>query len=209
MKTNKTAWLAAGLVAVLAGSAARSYAATNPAYLNINVTISNNLSVTVDTLATSTQTVTWTGTPSLVAAATATVTNDSGYISERWQLTTRANAFDATSGAAGWTIAGTEAADTVKLQAVFGPAGVAEGVCSGAIWSNATAAPALTSATQTQYTQTVLADTLTSAGAYQPDIVSSNRVSAGTTRALCWKLTMPTSTALTGTQVVPVIVTAF
>ena len=198
--TNKAKWLGAALLAAMAMTAARASAATSPSYLNINVTISNNLSVTVDTLQTSSQTVSWSGAATLVAAATATVVNDSGYISERWSLSTTASSFDLATGAA--------AADQVALQAVFGPAGVAAGVCSGAIWSNGTSAPVL-STSQTQYTQTVLADTLTSAGAYQPDMVASNRVSAGTTRALCWKLAMPTSTSITGTQVVPVVVTAF
>ena len=206
--TNKAKWLGAALLAAMAMTAARASAATSPSYLNINVTISNNLSVTVDTLQTSSQTVSWSGAATLVAAATATVVNDSGYISERWSLSTTASSFDPATGAAGWTIAGAAAADQVALQAVFGPAGVAAGVCSGAIWSNGTSAPVL-STSQTQYTQTVLADTLTSAGAYQPDMVASNRVSAGTTRALCWKLAMPTSTSITGTQVVPVVVTAF
>jgi hypothetical protein len=34
-------------------------------------------------------------------------------------------------------------------------------------------------------------------------------MNAGSSRALCWKMTMPTSTSFTGTQVVPIIVTAF
>ena len=37
----------------------------------------------------------------------------------------------------------------------------------------------------------------------------SKGVLAGRTRALCWKMTMPYSSSLTGTQVVPIIVTAF
>jgi len=44
---------------------------------------------------------------------------------------------------------------------------------------------------------------------YQPDNTSTGRMNAGSSRALCWKLSMPTSTSFTNVQIVPVIVTAF
>lgn len=209
MKTKKT-MLAAALLAAVTLTAAKARAAVgNPGALQIDVTITNNLSVSVDNVRSSTQAVTWSGATTLTATSTSTVKNDSGYISERWELTTTANSWDSTSGAAGWSIATTAGADQVKLQAVFGASGQANNACSGATWGDSNVAPALTSATQTPYTATVLADTALGGVTAKPDNTSTNRMNAGSARALCWNLTMPTSTSLTGTQVVPVVVTAF
>ena len=208
--TKKTAWL--GAVLALGMTAVRAQAANPSAYLNIDVTIVNNVSVSVIGVQSATQAVTWSGQTTLTAGSTATVTNDSGFVSERWELTTTANSWDSGTGAAGWTIAGSEGADQVKLQAVFGASGIAAGSCSGAsLFGNSVVAPALTSATQTQYTQTILADTILGSGGSpaRPDSATTNKMLAGRSRALCWMLTMPTSTSFTGTQVVPVIVTAY
>ena len=209
---TKMKWLglAAVLVAVTAG---RAQAVSNPSYLNIDVTITNNMSVSVIGGASSTQTVTWSGEATRFAPSTATVTNDSGYISERWELTTTATSWDSVTGAAGWVIGATQAADQVKLQAVFGASGIAGASCSGAsLFSDTNVSPALVSTTQVPYTQSVLADTIVGSGslAARPDSAVNNRMSAGRERALCWQLTMPLSTSLTsGVQVVPIIVTAF
>ncbi len=200
-----------GAALALLGLTGVARAANPSAYLNIDVTIVNNVSVSVIGVQSATQTVTWTGQGVISAASTATVTNDSGYVSERWELTTRANSWDSGTGAAGWTIGATNAADTVQLKAVFGAAGIAQASCVGAtLFNNNVIAPALLSSTQTPYTATILADTIVGAGgvAARPD-TAQDRILAGRTRALCWQLTMPTSTSLTGTQVVPVVVTAY
>ena len=211
MKTReKMKWLGAA-VAMLGLAGVRAQAANPSAYLNIDVTITNNVSVSVFGIQSATQTVTWSGAATLTAAATATVTNDSGYLSERWELTTTANSWDSGTGAAGWVIGATPANDQIMLQALIGASGIAAGSCTGTTYFNSSAfSPALTSATQTQYTQAILADTTLGAGGTpaNPD-TAGNRVLAGRTRALCWKMTMPYSTSLTGTQVVPIIVTAF
>ena len=212
MKTNKkTGWLGAGLLGLLGLTAGWAGAAATPSsQLNIEVTITNNRSVKVDSIQTNSQTVgPWSGAATIVAGTTATVTNDSTYVSSRWELTTTANSFDKTSGAAGWAIAGSASADQVKLQAVFGAPGLASAGCGAANWSDATIAPALTNGVQTQYTQVVLADTLLGGATAKPDGASNNVMNAGSTRPLCWKLTMPTSNSFVGSQVVPVIVTAF
>ena len=207
---NKTkTWLGAAAVLLLGLAGRASAAVGTPSYLNIDVTIVTNLSVAVDMAHSSTQTVTWNGATSLVAATTSTVTNDSAVNAGRWELTTTASSWDSTSGAAGWTIATAAGADQVKLQAVFGAQGQATGACSGATWGDSNVAPALTSATQTPYTATVLADTALGGNPAKPDNTSTNYMNAGSSRALCWKMTMPTSTSLIGTQVVPVVVTAF
>ena len=209
MKTKgKMKWLGAAVVALLGLAAGRAEAITGTSsYLNIDVTITNNLSVSVSAGHSSTMTVTWTGTPTILAGSTATVTNDSGYISERWQLSSTASSWDSVTGNAGWTIASTVGTDQVKVQAVFGASGMANSCAAAASWANTAIVPALTSATQTPYTATILADT--GLGTVTPDNAVTNRMNAGSSRGLCWQLSMPTSTSVTGTQVVPVIVTAF
>ena len=213
MKTRmKWTWL--GVVALVGLAAARAQAVGvgTPSYLNIDVTITNNLSVSVIGVHSATQTATWAGEAALTADSTATVTNDSGYVSERWELTTTANSWDSTSGAAGWAIGTSAASDQVKLQAVFGASGIAANSCSGSsLFGDNNVAPALTNGVQTAYTQSVLADSIVGSGslAARPDNASNNRMLAGRERALCWKLTMPTSTSFTGHQIVPIVVTAF
>jgi hypothetical protein len=184
----------------------------NPSYLYIDVTITNNLSVSVSNANKSTQTITWNGETALFATSTATVTNDSGFISEKWELTTTPTSWDSASGSAGWTIGATPSVDQVMLQAVFGASGIANASCTGAtLFGNMTVAPALTFGTQTQFTQTVLADSIVGAGGLgvRPENAGTSKLNAGSFRALCWKMSMPTSTSLTGTQVVPIVVTAF
>jgi hypothetical protein len=208
----KIKWLGAAVALLGLTASANAAGVGNPSYLYIDVTITNNLSVSVNSLNKSTDTASWTGQATLQATSTATVTNDSGYLSERWELTTTPNSWDTATGAAGWVIGATQAADQVKLQAVFGASGIAGNACTGAsLFGDATVAPAITSAGQTLYTQTVLADSIVGAGGVsaRPDNAGTNRMTAGRSRALCWQLTMPTSTSFVGTQVVPIVVTAF
>ncbi|MBI3564732.1 MAG: hypothetical protein HY079_06010 [Elusimicrobia bacterium] len=209
MNNRTMKWLGAALLAVAAlGVKAQAAGVGSPSYLNIDVTISNNLSVSVSSVRTSSYAATFDGTASFqVAGATTAVVNDSGYIAERWELTAPASSFDSATGSAGWSIATTAGVDAVKLQAVFIANGQAS--CATANFADPNVAPALTSATQTPYTATVLADTSLGGAASQPDNTSTNRMSASSSRALCWKLTYPTSTSYTGVQVVPVVVTAF
>ena len=208
MNRVRLRWLSAVLL-TLAALCGRAQAAGvgSPSYLNIDVSITNNLSVSVSAGHSSTMTVTWTGTPTILAGSTATVTNDSGYISERWELSSTANSWDSVTGNAGWTIASTVGTDQVKVQAVFGASGMANSCAAAASWANTAIVPALTSATQTPYTATILADT--GLGTVTPDNAVTNRMNSSSSRGLCWRLSMPTSTSVTGTQVVPVIVTAF
>ena len=171
------------------------------------------LSVSVVGVRVASQAVTWTGQPLLAAASTATVRNDTGLLNEKWQLSTGANSIDATTGGAGWTIAGSTtglAADNVAVQAVFGSSMTALGGCpatGAANWNSTPIAPPLTTSPAT-YTNTLYADTaLNNDGKYQPD-AASGTMFAGNERALCWRLAMPPSTSLTNQQIVPVIVTA-
>ncbi|MDE2511401.1 MAG: hypothetical protein KGL74_09785 [Elusimicrobia bacterium] len=212
MKT-KMKWLGAAALtaALMTAGRAGAVGVGSPSYLNIDVTIASNLSVSVSNQRTSSMSTTFTTAGAAIqAASTATVTNDTGYLAERWELSAPASAFDSPTGAAGWTIGTTAGNDVVKLQAVFGAAGTANTACSGATFGSSTIAPALTSATQTPYTTTILADSaLGGYPAAQPDNTSTLKMTAGSSRALCWQLTLPTSTSFTGTQVVPIIVTAF
>src|SRR5687767_1246458 len=122
MNTKKT-WLALGLA--LTGLTATQASAANPSRLNINVTITQNLSVAVNNAATSTNTVAGnTSTPNerQVQASTSTVRNDSGAQQERWQLSTNLFAMP-TSGSDAWqlsTDSSTVASERFALQAVFG-----------------------------------------------------------------------------------------
>ena len=213
MKTKtklKLMGTALAAVAALSGRAG-AVGVGNPSYLNIDVTVTSNLSVSVSTVRVSSQAAgTWNGTPGafMQAAATATITNDSGYISERWGLSAPTNAFDSGTGNPTWTIGGASGVDTVVLQATLGGAASTDAQCAASqSWNGGVIAPALTNATLTEYTSTQLVDT--SMAAATPDIVATNRMNAGSSRALCWRLTMPTSTSFTGIEVVPMIVTAF
>ena len=214
MKTKtKIAWLGAALLALAWTGRAQAAGVGTPSYLNIDVTISASLSVSVTGAKVSSQAVTWTGQSLLAAASTATVKNDTGLLSEKWQLSTTANAADATNGAAGWTIAGSTtglAADNVAVQAVFGSSHTALAGCpatSGTEWNNTAVAPPLTTAPAT-YTNTLYADAaLTTNGSYQPD-AAIGTMYANSQRALCWRLAMPPSTSLTNQQIIAVIVTA-
>jgi hypothetical protein len=205
----KTMWLGAAVLGLAALTAGRAEAAAS-SNLNIDVTISANVSVAVNTVASSTQTVPWSG--GNLLGSSATVTNDSTYFASQWKLSTTANSWDSGTGAAGWAIGSSAAADQLKLQAVFGPA-TTPANCTGALFASAVVAPALSNTTPLNYTATQLADVTglgggTAAGTV-PDGASSFKMNAGSARGLCWKMTMPTSTSFTGTQVVPIIVTAF
>ena len=72
-KKTKT-WLGAALLA-LCGLAGRAQAASNPAFLNIDIAISASMSVSVNDVPSSTDTsTTWSGTPNQAVAPTSTVT---------------------------------------------------------------------------------------------------------------------------------------
>ena len=207
MKT-KMKWLGAAVLA-LVGLAGRANAGQGTSsYLYIDVTITNTLSVSVNSVGASTQSVTWSGASALGATAVATVANDTGYLAERWELKTTQYSADATNGATGWTIGAAPGVETVEVQAVFVSATGACPVLAAAEWNNALIAPALTTS-QTAYTSSLLADTALGGAAAQPDNLATTKMNAGSTRGLCWKLGMPTSTALANQQIVPVVVTAF
>jgi hypothetical protein len=206
MKT-KTKWLAALALGLTAMTAGRAEAA-NPSYLNIDVTITANVSVAVNTVASSTQSFTWSGAATQVSATSATVTNDSAFFASQWKLSSTPSSWDGTTWAAGWAIAGSAGADQLKLQAVLGPSGFS-GSCNSGSFGNSTVAPALSNTTPITYTAAVLGDTTGLGAGASPDNTSTNKMNAGSSRALCWQMTMPTSTSLSGTQVVPIVVTAF
>ena len=219
MKTKMKLWTGAALLALGLLSVDAQAGVGTPSYLNIDVTISASKSVSISTVRTSTQSVTWTGQATLAAASTAAVRNDSGILSESWQLSTTANSLDATSGAAGWTIAGSStnlAADAVTVQAVFGSSNTIAAGCpaAGAADWNLSASAAILTTTPATYGPTLFADSTlnTGGGLYQPDTGSTmyayNATSGVGQRALCWRLVMPPSTALSNVQIVPVIVTA-
>ena len=220
MKTKLGAALTALLaVAGLAGKAAAS--AGTPSYLNIDVTFNTSLSVAVDAANSSTYTVAWSGTANqeLLSPSSATVTNDSGRITERWKLFTNQNSLTASGST--WSMAASSSAvgaDQFALQAVFGSSNTASGGCSSATnngtWNVLANAPLLTTtfATGLQYTTAgQLASTeLVNNGQSTPDVVTnSGSMLANNKRALCWRVIAPTSTVATATQNIQVIVAAF
>ena len=194
--------LAALCLLALAG---RAWAA-NPSYLNIDVTITNTVSVSVGGLQTSTQSVTWSGATTLANVTTpVAVKNDSTYFASSWKFSTPTTSFDSTNGNAGWTIATPAGLETVAVQVALGPTGL--GSCTGAVWTNMAVTPSLTNAAPITFTQSVLAETTQLGAGSAPD--SGTLLNAQSQRQLCWQLTMPTSTSLTHAQVVPIVVTAF
>ena len=211
MKTkSKLKWLGAAAVALLglAGTAGANTGTSS--YLNIDVTIVQTLSVSVNTVNTSSQTVIWNGGATVTQASTVTVTNDSGYFAEQWNLRTYATSLDQTNGAAGWTIGATPGVEQVELQATFGKSAGVSAECGSTSWTNPSAGfePALSNTTPVTYTSTVLNDVTGLAG-IGPDNGATNKLNAGSQRELCWRLSMPTSTSLTNQQIVPIVVTAF
>ena len=208
MKIRKK-WMWTALLALmgLAASSAQAGQGTS-SYLYIDVTITNTLSVSGNSVGASTAAVTWAGASALGATSVATVSNDTGYVAERWELKTTAYSADSTNGATGWTIGSAPGVETVELQAVFVSALGGCPLTTAPEWTNALIAPALTT-TQTLYTSSLLADTSLGGALAQPDNTSTYRMNAGSNRGLCWRLGMPTSTALSNAQLVPVVVTAY
>ena len=211
------------MLLALLGWSRKADATNTSSYLNIDVTFNASLSVAVDNANTSTYTVTWSGSGNqqLFSPSSATVTNDSGIITERWKLFTNQNTM-AASGSV-WTLATTTTsvgADQFMVQAVFGSSNTAGAVngCAAATssgtYNSLTSAPILTTtfATGLQYTTAgQLASTeLQNNGTDLPDsAVNSGSMQGGNKRALCWRVIAPSSTAATQTQVVQVIVAAF
>jgi hypothetical protein len=213
MDIGKKTRLALGLA--LAGLTAGAAEAATTARLNINVSITQNLSVAVNDAVTSTQTVNWnTSTPNdrLVSPSTSTVLNDSGAQTERWQLSTQ-NSISA-SGVDNWAIAASSTAvgaNEFALQAVFGSSNTAAGGCpafNSSEWDSATA-DLVTGAPQTyDSTRFVAASLNAGGGTPNPDVAASGRMFAGSFRALCWRVVTPASTNATDTQNIQLYVTA-
>ena len=214
MNMNKKLWGA--LAAILTtGMLATGARAANPAQVNISVTITSALSVSVDGVATSTRPHTWTGTPNQAfdnAASSITVLNDTGILTEKWALSTNANSIPASG--TGWTLGTSTSAvgaDEFGLQAVFGSSNTAVGGCASVTattWNDATIAPPLTAGAVT-YTSTVFGSTqLTNLGGSPTPDVGTGEMYAGNKRALCYRAIMPASTSKTAVQNVQVVVTA-
>lgn len=229
MKTRTQRWKWLGAILAMAGLAVQAKAAaTNPAYLNIDVTITSAKSVTVNGVASSTVTsFAWNGTPNqlVTVASTATVQNNSGILSEGWELSTNAKSIDTTGGGQQWNLAASTGpvlpgADSFGVQAVFGSSStVAAGcpVAAAAEWNSTAIAPPLTAAVA-QYTSTQFADNNLNAGggvSYEPDqtiapfnMFAFNAATGAGQRALCWRVVLPASTSTQNTQNIQVIVTA-
>jgi hypothetical protein len=225
--TTQKKWMGrtAALAAVLTGAGLQAAKAANPAKLDIEVLVTSNLSVSVDGVAESTVTVTWdAANPSadlVNNTSSATVKNDSGAQTEKWQLSTLASSIDqGTNGS--WSLATSTApslpgADQFALQAVFGSTSTTASGCpagSAADWNAGYAAP-LTTTVQT-YTSTLFADpTLDVSGASSnpdnPAITSTGNngdMLAGDSRALCWRIIAPSSISTVDDQTVQLVVTA-
>ena len=222
MNTRLKSWLGAALLATACFAAREARAAaTTTAYLNIDVTITAQLSVKVDSFASSTQTLSWNGVPNQQFVnnagggnpSSATVTNDTGILSEKWLLATNANSLNVPGNAQTWSTSASSSsvgADSFALQAVFGSSNTASNGClatNASEWNDATAAPLL-STTKQLYTNTrYVGASLTNDGQATPD-VASGLMYAGSKRALCWRLIMPNSSSTQDTQNVQILVTA-
>jgi hypothetical protein len=213
MNAKRKTWLALGLA--LAGWTSGAAEAANPSRLNINVSITQNLSVSVNNAVTSTQTVNWnTATPNdrLVSPSTNTVLNDSGGQTERWQLSTQGSISN--SGVDNWTIAASSTAvgaNQFALQAVFGSSNTAAGGCpafNSAEWDTDTA-DLVSAGLQTYDNTRFVAGTLTAGGGTpNPDTPASGRMQANSRRALCWRVITPSTSDTTETQNIQLYVTA-
>ena len=211
--------LAAALLMLAGGARA---AVGNPSTLNIDVSVTAQLSVSVNGVQKSTYSnagTAWnTGTPNqeLVATSSTTVVNDSNVV-EKWNLSSNAQSINVLGNAAQWTMQASTSpalpsADQFALQAVFGSSNTAAGSCPGvgaATWQNGNIAPLITTSLQ-QYTLTRFADpTLVNAGGLNtPDNTGTGNMLSSTKRVLCWRIVAPAATTTTDTQNVQLIVTA-
>lgn len=191
--------------------------AANPAVLNIDVTVTASLSVNVNGYASSTATASgWSPTNTkLVSASSATVTNDSTGLTERWALSTDTTSIDqGTSGT--WTLVtstlSTPGNDHFALQAVFGSTNTTVGGCPNATsgdWNVAASTPI--SVDPQTYTDSTFADSTLSIGgasANPDDSPNPGDMFAGDYRALCWRIDGPSGITQTDTQNIQIIVTA-
>ena len=216
MKTQKITRVWGLTMGLLAMTAAAHAVTTNPARLNINVTITQNLSVLVNEVASSTQTVPWNTAnvnDRLVSPSSATVRNDSGAQTERWQLSTNVNSIPA-AGTDAWAVSSDSSAvgaEQFALQAVFGSSNTASNACpafNSGDWDQASATEVTNSLVT--YTSSVFADASLNngGGTPNPDVAGSGRMVANSKRALCWRVITPASTVATSDQTIQVIVTA-
>jgi hypothetical protein len=226
--------VALGMLLALGVWGARSAGAvTNPAYEDLTVTFSGNLSVKVDGVQYSTRALgNLAAGVTVVPTSSATVTND-GSFTEKWQLST----LDVT-GAPNWSLVtttgntggGTYCSTTVggagcpgleqyALQALFISSATAGATCPtnvSAAWDTYVSTVGGTTNTYltTQYADTAVIGTATG----NPDGTTGtangnmliNNVSTGTgQKGLCVRLTMPASVdTATGQQVIQLTITA-
>ena len=191
--------------------------AANPAVLNIDVTVTASLSVNVNGYASSTVTAGgWSPTNTkLVSASSATVTNDSTGLTEKWALSTDTTSID--QGSAGvWTLLTSTLSapgnDQFALQAVFGSTNTTAGGCPIATspdWNVAASTPI--SVNPQTYTNSVFADSSLSIGGASADPDNSPNpgdMFASSYRALCWRIDGPAGVTQTDEQNIQIIVTA-
>jgi hypothetical protein len=224
---TKMKWLGAALLAVatLAGTA---QALT--ANLNIDVNIVAAKSVTVNGVASSTPTaLSWNGVANQqfasvpgVSETTSTVQNTSGILSEAWNLST-SQTNDESGGGNVWAISGSTSSvglNQFAVQAVFGSSNTASGACpviGSGDWNNATFAVPLTAALQQYVANGVFADSSLNAGGaagnllYNPDNGNNMLPVAANgsgSRALCWRVIMPSAVTSSDNQMITILVTA-
>lgn len=220
MNARRMTWLWAGLVALacLAGKAG----ASATAYLNINVTFNNAMSVTVDSVETSTYVKNWTTANEVLRSVSSATVSNNSIVTERWKLYT--NDTSLTTSGSSWTLVGSTSLaavgpDQFALQAVFGSSHTAETGCNSATdagtWNLTPNAPPLSYswASGVQYTSAgaLASPELTASGGLSTPDVGTNGGSmyGGGKRALCWRIIAPQSTTATQTQIVQVIVAAY
>ena len=218
MKTQMKKWtlgLSLGVIGLWVGTSKAK--AANPAVLNIDVTVTASLSVNVNGVASSSVTASgWSPTNTkLVSASSATVTNDSTGLTEKWALSTDTTSID--QGTAGsWTLLTSTLSapgnDQFALQAVFGSTNTTVGGCPSATsgdWNVAASTPI--SVNPQTYTDSTFADSTLSIGGASANPDNSPNpgdMFANSYRALCWRIDGPTGITQTDEQNIQIIVTA-
>ena len=211
MKTKMT-WRKTALAALVVGLFAEvAHAGVGtPSFLDIDVNITQTLSVAVNGVASSTVTVSYpNGGGAVVQTSTANVKNDTGGLTEKWALSTNANSIDTGgAGVAGsWALqsavnsSSTLTTNQFTVQAVFGSSKTIALGCpavAASEYGNGTVAPFLT-AGQTNYTAAVLADpNLNNNGTPNPDGTPNvGDITNNGQRALCFQVVTPPSTTAT------------
>jgi len=214
MNMTRKMWTALGLLLALAMTAGKAQASGgNPAYLDLKVTFTGAFSIAVDGNQSSTQAFNVT-TNLQVVTASATVTNDSSGLTEKWQLSVASVPGLGGDWAVKETTETTPGINEYALQAVFMSSAAANQACpikTDTLWD---LTPSIVKGAMQTYISTLFADATDIDGANgKPDEndgkMYATSVGAGHgKRRLCARFYAPLGSSTVGEHVIRLTLTA-